>query len=319
MFPNPMPLNHDAATATLTFAGLALFRLTGQEDTSQCEVSVLRCPNHKLEFRIDEIVLEDDGITPASSTVIAPQLDLEQDFELKVYDALNGGVPVYRNGGVQVYKGTSNEGAAVYNDALAIQPLNKLDPKADKEDFRWVVDFESADFHNGKIVLQPNLATTASPKEFKPKIHFSDGTLYTHAVTPDYFARELLTDRQDRRFIGPVAFRIGLDINCGEDGGIELSNPGGAKQLLPKRPDPRKPGVKYVISIENICPLTTEMTADGSDFRFYYDAITTADGKRYDLRRVVENGGQGNPDKRLKDQPNFSVDSIPHACNPSKG
>lgn len=294
-----MPLNHSQATATVTVAGLALFRKTGRGRAKQCEVGILQCDNHTLELRIEEILLEADGITPQRSRIIVPDFRTDEDIFIRVHDPLDAGVTAYK---------PRRRGRA------ASDKSQKFD---DVEDFRWIVDFTSQDFNKGPITPAPDLENTNIPRVFKPKISFTHGTLYTAAITPDYFARELITDRNDRRFIGQIGLRAGLDIRCGDDkkSGIELGNPGGAVQFLPKKPYRNKPRVRYEISIENICPFSADMMAEGSDFRLYYDAITTADHKRYDLRKVVPNGGDSH--QKFKGDPNFSLDGLPQACNPA--
>lgn len=297
-----MPLNHSQSTATVTVGGLALFRMVGQRRPKQCEVGILQCDNHTLEVRIEEIHLEADGTTPTRSRIIDPEFDLDKDIFIRVNDSLDDGVVAYEHNRPS-RKDSNNH--------------RRFD---DVEDFRWIVDFTSPDFNNGPINPVPDLESTNTPRFFKPKIHFTSGTLYTAAITPDYFARELLTDREDRRFIGQIGFRAGLDIKCGNGNksGIELGNQGGTKQFLPTRPYKNNPRVRYEISIENICPFSAEMMAEGSDFRLYYDAITTVDRRRYDLRKVIPNGGDRNKALRA---PNidFSLDGTPLACNPGGG
>lgn len=293
-----MPLNHSQATATVTVAGLAFFRMIGQGRAKQCEVGILQCDNHTLELRIEEILLEADGITPRRSRIIVPKFRTDEDIFIRVHDPLDAGVTCYK---------PRPSGRRASNMS------QKLD---DVEDFRWIVDFTSPDFNNGPITPVPDLENTKIPRVFKPKISFTNGTLYTAAITPDHFARELITDREDRRFIGQIGLRAGLDIRCGDNhkSGIELGNEGGPIQFLPKKPYRNKQRVRYEISIENICPFSADMMAEGSDFRLYYDAITTADHKRYDLRKVVPNGGDSY--QVLQDNPNFSLDGLPQACNP---
>ena len=293
-----MPLNHSQATATVTVAGLALFRRIGRGRAKQCEVGILQCDNHTLELRIEEILLEADGITPQRSRIIVPEFRTDKDIYIKVHDPLDAGVTAYRPGRRQ---GGSNKG-------------QKPD---DVEDFGLIVDFTSPNFNNGPITPAPDPENTNIRRVFKPKIYFTNGTLYTAAITPDYFARELITNRSDQRFIGQIGLRAGLDIRCGENkkSGIELGNEGGAVQFLAKKPYRNKKRVRYEITIENICPFSADMMAEGSDFRLYYDAITTADHKRYDLRKVVLNGGDSH--KALQGKPNFSLDGLPQACNPA--
>ncbi|HXU38423.1 MAG TPA: hypothetical protein VN937_18855 [Blastocatellia bacterium] len=294
-----MPLNHSQATATVTVAGLAFFRMIGQRRAKQCEVGILQCDNHTLELRIEEILLEKDGITPQRSRIIVPQFDTDKDIFIRVHDPLDAGVTAYkpRRSG----RGPSNNS-------------QKLD---DPEDFRWIVNFESPDFNKGPITPAPDHEHTSKPRFFTPKIFFTNGTLYTAALTPDYFARELITNREDQRYIGQIGLRAGLDIRCGDNhkSGIELGNESGASQFLPKRPYRNKQRVRYEISIENICPFSADMMAEGSDFRLYYDAITTADHKRYDLRKVVPNGGDSH--KAVQNRLDYSLDGLPQACNPA--
>ena len=297
-----MPLNHSQATATVTVAGLALFRTIGHKSAKQCEVGILQCDNHALELRIEEIILGADGITPQCSRVINPEFDLDKDIFITAKDPLDNGVIAHKD------------------DRRGRRPSNKNQKFDDVEDFRWIVDFTSPDFNNGPVTPVPDLENTTNPKAFKPKIHFTNGTLYTAAITLDYFARESVTNREDQLFIGQIGFRAGLDIKCGDqhNSGIELGNQGGKTQFLPKRPYRNKPRVRYEISIDNICPASAEMMAGGTDFRFYYDAITTNDRKRFDLRRVVPNGGDR--DKQLAaPRADFSLDSYPQICNPCGG
>lgn len=297
-----MPLNHSQATATVTVAGLALFRMIGQGRPQQCEVGILQCDNHTLELRIEEILLEADGITPERSRVIEPAFDLDKDIFIRASDPLDDGVTAYKH------------------DRSGRRTSTNSPTPDDVEDFRWIVDFTSPNFNNGPIAPVPDPLSTNSPRGFKPKILFTSGTLFTAAITPDSFVRELVTNREDRRFIGQIGFRAGLDIKCGDNNksGIELGNQGGTIQFLPQKPYRNKPRVRYEISIENICPFNAEMMAEGSDFRFYYDAITTADHKRFDLRKVVPNGGD--PNKALPGSNfDFSLDGIPQACNPAGG
>lgn len=294
-----MPLNHSQATATVTVAGLAFFRTFGKARARQCEVGILQCDNHTLELRIEEILLEADGITPKRSRIIVPEFRTDEDIFIRVHDPLDPGVTAYkpRRGG----QGSSNSSQKLH----------------DLEDFRWIVNFASEDFNKGPITPSPDLENTRIPRVFKPRIYFTNGTLYTAAITPDFFARELVTDRTDQRYIGQIGLRAGLDIRCGDGhkSGIELGNQGGASQFLPKKPHRNRQRVRYEISIENICPFSADMMSEGSDFRLYYDAITTADHKRYDLRKVVPNGSYSH--KALRDQANFSLDGLPQACNPA--
>lgn len=294
-----MPLNHSQATATVTVAGLAFFRMIGQGRAKQCEVGILQCDNHTLELRIEEILLEADGITPQRSRIIVPEFRTDEDIFITVHDPLDPGVTAYK---------PRRRGRGPSNNS------QKLD---DPEDFRWIVNFASRDFNKGPITPSPDLENTKIPRVFKPKISFTNGTLYTAAITPDYFARELITDHTDQRYIGQIGLRAGLDIRCGDNNksGIELRNHSGAIQFLPKKTHQNKQCVRYEISIENICPFSADMMAEGSDFRLYYDAITTADHKRYDLRKVVPNGGDSH--KELQDRQDFSLDGLPQACNPA--
>src|ERR1700730_18224326 len=115
-----MPLNHSQATATVTVAGLALFRMIGRGRARQCEVGVLQCDNHTLELRIEEILLEADGITPQRSRVINPEFDLDKDIFIRVNDPLEKGVIAYKRDRTGRRRSTKNQ---------------KFD---DAEDFRWI-------------------------------------------------------------------------------------------------------------------------------------------------------------------------------------
>jgi hypothetical protein len=77
-----------------------------------------------------------------------------------------------------------------------------------------------------------------------------------------------------------------------------------------------QPGTRYLINIENICPPDKESTG-GTDFRFLFDAVSSSDKgevERFDLQRVVENGGRGMSGEVVAGQSSFSLDSEVQAC-----
>src|SRR6266404_1356078 len=150
-----MPLNHSQATATVTVAGLALFRRIGRGRAKQCEVGILQCDNHTLELRIEEILLEADGITPQRSRIIVPEFRTDKDIYIKVHDPLDAGVTAYRPGRRQ---GGSNKG-------------QKPD---DVEDFGLIVDFTSPNpkiqIYAGSSSLKYTLRTERSTPQRSPRI-----------------------------------------------------------------------------------------------------------------------------------------------------
>ena len=286
-----MPLDHTQATATISFTGLLLFRVVkeaGEAGKKRCEVKVLECDRHKLDLVVEKITLNAGGVA-LSSRVVEHGLDLTRDIQIEVEAP-----PVPE---IRLHK----------SDAGAFDRVNSQDD----EDLRWLLDFESIELNSGPITLAP-AAGVASPRAFQPTISIDQCTLYTKLKSDLPVAREEIGNPAPAVFLGKVASTIGADLTCGNGSKIVLSNVGPNANPLSL---PQEPNVQYRIVIENECDFLDEVGA-GSDFRLYYDALTTVNGKKFDLRPVVNIG----PGVAAAAVPaNFSSTNFPRICPPGGG
>jgi len=289
----PLPLDHSKAAATISFSGLLLFRKAGPDDRKRCEVNVLSCDRHKLTLTIQEVTFAADGTTKLRSKSIDPNLDLAEDISIEVKDPSERGVEFCKD---------------------VATPFNRQTGEGNDEDIRWVLDFENVELNGNPIDFDPQ-----GTKHFSPAIYIDHGKLYTQLKTEDVvLAREDVDNTNDRVFLGKAAFRVGADLVCNEGTVIELRNAGQNAAGVSLKQGALK---QYQISIENDCEIPNDLGI-GSDFRFYYDALTTADRRRYDLRRVIDSGAVRAENDPLTGTPpttNFSSDNFPRTCLPGGG
>lgn len=281
----PLPLDHSKATARISFAGLLLVREA--EDKKHCEVKVLSCDKHKLTVTIQEITFAPDGTTKLKSRNIDPKLDLAQDIEIEVKEPWEPGIEFCKDGAT---------------------PFDRKTGAGNDEDIRWVLDFENAELNGNPIEVDPN-----GTKHFAPTIYIDHCKLYAQPPTKEeevVLAREDISNKNDRVFLGRAAFMIGADLLGAK---IELSNGGQAAAAVSLE---QKAFTQYEITVENECQLPSDF-GEGSDFRLYYDALRTK--KKFDLRRVIESENANAANDPLSGIPpgiNFSSDNFPRICIP---
>lgn len=272
---------------TISLAGLTLFCIN---DKQQLEVAVLQCPQHELLFDIQEITFDEaTGERISSNLLITDKLDLKRNITIEVDNPGYSGI-------TQCLKGE----------------FNRERDLGDSRDFRWVIDLEGDKFGKKKL-RRVFPGSVAHPKLLSPIITITYGELYTEKKSDEKFAVISLDCERRPQLLGSIAYRVGLDMTLKEDdcAAVLVSN-GGADNLLP--PLTAKPGKRYLITIENLCPLSEEMK-DGTDFRFIFDALRNENGERFDLQRVVENRGHGGVMDVLPGHPDFSLDSEIQTCN----
>jgi hypothetical protein len=51
-----------------------------------------------------------------------------------------------------------------------------------------------------------------------------------------------------------------------------------------------------------------------TDFRLFYEVLNDPDGQQFDVQRIVENGGRGDPRAFLPSNKDFSLDNYPQVC-----
>jgi hypothetical protein len=289
----PLPLDHTKATATISFAGLLLFRVVGPDNNQRCEVKVLDCDKHTLDLTIEEISLDNDGQTALRSRLVEHELDLKQDIQIEVKASSAPGIELCEN---------------------AAQNFDRRLNQGDDEDIRWLLDFENNELNDQPVVLEAQ-ANAARRKVFQPTISMNHCKLYTRLKTDEFLAREDTQNPDtDRVFLGQAALRVGADLLCEVGSEIVLSNSGlgATAKVLPQKPD-----TQYRITIENDCEIPNDF-GTGSDFQFYYDALSTANNQKFDLRRVVDRGdAEALENDRLINAPaNFASDNFPRSCIP---
>jgi hypothetical protein len=285
-----MPLDHSKANVIISVAGIAFSRTYKR---NQFEVDFLRCDRHRPVLDIQKIELHAATRKRIRSSLVAHSLNLAENISIDVVYPDEDGSPRFQRG-VSTYLGSE---------------FDRLKNIGDDEDFRWVADLEGPEFHNRKLRIK-NLS------ELKPTIFIGSGTLYSRQKTDEVFARDSVDGKRTPVPLGRFAHGINADITCPDGSEVILSNlsesgfPEGSARCsvsLPQSYD-----TQYVITIENDCDAADE--SEGTDFRLFYDVLEDPEGEKFDLRRVVETGCFGVPEKALKAQGDFALDGYPQNC-----
>ena len=283
-----MPLDRPNTLATFLFTGLALVEFN---KTKQCEIKIVRCPEHDFTVDIFEIALNPLTHEDNSSAPIFHSLSLRDDID--IYLELSGRRPIEND-------------ATPY---LVAKPrFVRAKDKGDDHDFRWVLDIQK-EVHKEPLKERKN----GGPFGLRPKLTFSNGLFYTEKKEQLRFALAPIPPaRDDFNMLGKIAFIVAADITCPPKKGnrVVLKDKANRIQKLPW-----KPNIRYEIKINNTCTLPND-DQTGTDFTIYSKVLEPVSGKkkRFDLRQVIEHSG--NPyGKRLADHRDFVVDSGQQACN----
>jgi hypothetical protein len=323
-----MPLDHNNAFITISFAGLALSCIN-QDKNNRFEVGILSCDQHELNFDIQEITLDPESGQPISAKLLtAYLLDLEDDILIEVVNPAPLGV--FNRQGVLKYQ----------EPDFKVKPFNRLKDGGDHEDFRWIVDLEGSEFYDKALEL--DIVSNEPDKRLQPLIFISDGVVYTEVKTDEKLARVSLgmaassdhsipqmkidekqapaplVGNRDPSPLGKVACRTGLDIICREEpgSGVKIGNKHKPNPLfLPYQSQDGK-RIKYQITIENLCEPSASAAGsnEGTDFRFYNQVLKGSRTMKYDLQRVVQNGNHGDVRAVIKNHPDLSMDYPPQDC-----
>ncbi len=284
-------------TVTITFAGLALFCFKGERNDnsektySEFQAAILQCPKHELVIDALEIALDPKTGEQIGSKLLSHSLNKKQNIKITAEKPKTERVKRHENRGVE---------------------FDLERDLGDPKDFRWIVDLEGEKFDNQKLQLRPH-PSVASPKQLGPLITVSSGVVYTAKRSDEKFALiSMNNSARQPRLLGRIAHKIALDIVCDDrnGGAVRLSNAGSGNALPPLKAEPNK---RYLIAFDNVCPPSEELR-EGTDFRFIFDAASNQTGERFDLQRVVENGGRGNIEAGLPGHSDFSLDSEPFVC-----
>src|SRR5262245_45630185 len=202
-------LQHSDAFVTVSFKGLAAMCINEQQHG---EIGILKNDHHKL-------IVEVRKITSKGVSKFNYPIDLEHNIRIEVVNPVTKGVKTYVNNDVKFDKDTD---------------------QGDPEDFRWVIDLEGKEFHDGKL-------TITNPAMLKPVFYITDGVCYTREKSADMQGRVTWESDYSWSFIGRPAETIAADIQVNKRGGevILRSEAKGVEPLRLKR----ETGVRYEIAV----------------------------------------------------------------------
>lgn len=282
-----MQLEPEKASVTVSLAGVALVCIN-QAEKKRCEVGIISCPGHQPVLDIQKITLERGTGAPTSSSLVKHRLNLDADIWITVHKSETEGVSFHEKPG----------------------PFSRFQGEDDEKDFRWALDLEGAEFHERRLEMR-RLAEK-SDTALRPMIFISDGILYTEKRTDEMLARVSMNGDRNPIPLGKVAYKIGIGLFPGKGGRVVVSNgPGAGTETKPVELS-SNPNVKYKVTIDNLCSI--DRNQGGTDFQLFYKILDDPDARRFDLQRIVENGGRGDPGVVLKHHPNLSLDNLPQIC-----
>lgn len=251
---NPDPTN-EPVTARMIFTGVMLMCIN---DDKQCEVGMIRCPNHEPKITIREL----------TSGAQTKEYDLpwptNHDLIFKVNRA-------------------EADGVDTHPDATGDYDFNK------------VIDLEGPDLHNGQVIVSTTLLngrrlglTSGKLYTYKPNDDEFDLLTWTDAKDPGTKVKTL----------GKTAEQVGLNIVCRNEpgSGIDiLDNITGeiVTSLLTLADTTYEVEVNNDCArpedetATNLAAPPTPTALIGTDFRFYYDVIRSQDGRKFDLKESV--------------------------------
>ena len=272
-------LVHHNATATVSITGLALGCYN--QSTQNYEVGFLRHNCHVLTIEVRKKL-------PHGDSVMMYELkDYQHRIFIDAENAVSPQDPIYTIGGA----------------------FDRTNTGIDREDFRWVIDFETEFNSEQPVALRPPSVPVTEMYISKPRL-YADSALFTTEpyvlVRIDPGSSRPVTSEEPREF-GFFTEGIKADITCQNGGAVILrvEGPQGFHVHLP-----HGHGYPHEITIKNICPPKAASgeeeeegigldsgSGDGSadtqptDFHLYYSLIKTADDQTFDLRAPVHGEG----------------------------
>ena len=253
--------NLETPPVKIILTGLFLFQINPQAN-NRCEVGILKCLKHDLVFDIQKVSFDPKTGNVKSAERIEHSLDLKQDIAVQSVARSAGGMQKY--------------GRVKIPDRLA--------PPQDRKDYGWIIDLVHDEFKGKRLKRRPQ------GTKLSPQILIDAGTIFTHGLSTEVFQVESHKDSSHARPYGPVAFEVGIAIDCQQLNLSNFSN-GNTTNELKLSLDP---GVRYFITIDNTCPPSKSNGAH-SDIVFYYKAVTQMDNsdETFDLRRIVDDNAGG--------------------------
>lgn len=253
-----MSVTESSATALVRFTGLGI--ICFNKDRQRGEIAAIRDNKHLLSVKIQQPVFQDD----ADNDVIVYQ-DIatyeglpKQDIQIEISCTSNPAIEDY-----EVYQA---------------EEFDRLDA-ADVNDFRWVVNMNSL---HGNSALS---STGAAPYPLT-KIYIGNGLFYTHKLDTDLFFEKVATGTSSTLLqpeaFGNVAETIGVKI---EGDVVNFTIRIGSQEE--QHSLERIAGLPFKIEIKN---MDYSESAVFSDMPDYYGYLESADGNRFDLTPIVEDG-----------------------------
>ena len=252
-------LDEGASTATILMRGLGLFCFNEQ---GAFEGGFVRLPSHKYMIEVKQ----------SGAELSSPSLritDLEGDIDIRVVNPARAGAHRFERG-----------------------TFDRTADTSDPRDFRWILDIEGPEMHAEEVAPSGRMQGEGGKR--LSRLNISDGTFYTKKKSLETYARVRTDDETAApQFLGRIADKIGVEIECADDDdedssertGILITINNGAKTeiFLPKQS-----GVKYDLTFSNDCPEPVGEKPDSTDFRVFYDIIRDSTGKEFDLALAVD-------------------------------
>ncbi|HEU4835903.1 MAG TPA: hypothetical protein VFS90_15855 [Pyrinomonadaceae bacterium] len=260
-----MPLSHENVTATVSITGVALG--VYNPTTQNFEVGLIRHDTHTLTVEVRKKLAERDSVMKFI-------LDKNHRLFIDAENAILPENPIYQDG----------------------ENFSRDDPDHDKEDFRWVVDFET-ELNNGEpVALQrPQDLVVTEMYVSKPTLYADRKMMTTdkfNLVTIDANGAPVPNSARD---FGKFTEGMKADIRCQAGGAVilRIDGPQGFQIHLP-----HGSAEPHEINIENLCAPKENAAPSRefkpTDFSLFYSVIVDTDGKKFDFQRSnPDEEGQG--------------------------
>lgn len=254
----PQRAQETAATTveptTIIFNGLLVFHNDLVNKVSN--VGVLRArdatPPHILQITIDPDPNTGTGTLNLNTDLLESYVSAGNIRW--IFDVVKNGLPV--STGVAV-------NPAIPADRRSVQESNK-------EDFGWIVNMESGEFHSGPL--------TRTQGQLKPIIKLTSGTLFTSCLAKSVDVRQ---GQNNRSPFGFIAGAIGLRVmpTDGDFAVLYFNNPHGVPTEIFKLPNINERS--YKVTIQN----TPVVGTAGGHFHMFYDRLFrgVGAGQKFDI------------------------------------
>jgi hypothetical protein len=270
-----MPLDHSEAFVKFTLEGLFVVCKNDRiGPPNRWEIGLPTLPRlNPHDFSIKIYKITGDG-TPeleleSSAARPDPRLDVTRDIEV-ITNIESIPAPHL---GLSYYQAPNFDG-----------PQNQGDP----EDYRWIVDLEGRNFHNGAVEARtlPHPDHPDATRHYKAKVFIDGGILYTAHKSVERYKRVRHEPPQDELVLGKVALAAGIDLprirddvftftvrNVGTSTGITLT---------------QKPGIRYEVELKHVCPPGNPGPVP--DFVLFYLILKARDNTRFNILRIPPPG-----------------------------